>query len=395
MDQLLDQIRALTARITTLEATAIPNQEDFSDPPLYLVRADGSPISPDSIEDIPDLVKGLPSFNGDPNELSFFIQDAETLVNLYTPHSRSSIEEKNKFHVICKSIRRKIKGEENDALVASNVNINWKMIKKTLTTYYGEKRDLETLDYQLMCSQQRGDTFDKYYDRVNRILSLIANSICTDCRFSHPEAKKAMIDTYNRKAIDAFIRGLDGDIGRFLKNYEPDSLAHAYSYCISFQNIEYRKNVTSHKVPEMHAKPRNLIPALPPRLSNIPRIPMRPAAHPHPNYYPPRQAPFIPPQMSPKHYPSFPPAPPRQSYNPPPQVPQRNPFRGADHLDTDVSMRTANINYSNRPQNSNQQKPPLKRPRLFHATTEMYQNPNVEDPVSERSDFVPSDDEEY
>lgn len=130
MDQLLDQIRALTARITTLEATAIPNQEDFSDPPLYLVRADGSPISPDSIEDIPDLVKGLPSFNGDPNELSFFIQDAETLVNLYTPHSRSSIEEKNKFHVICKSIRRKIKGEANDALVASNVNINWKMIKK-------------------------------------------------------------------------------------------------------------------------------------------------------------------------------------------------------------------------------------------------------------------------
>lgn len=50
------------------------------------------------------------------------------------------------------------------------------MIKRTLTTYYGEKRDLQTLDYQLMCSQQKGETLEKYYDKVNRQLSLIANT---------------------------------------------------------------------------------------------------------------------------------------------------------------------------------------------------------------------------
>lgn len=400
MEQVIDQIRQLTGRIASLEATANPTQEDYSDPPLYLIRADGTPISPDSIEDIPDIVKGLPNFNGDPNELSFFLQDAEALVSLYTPNIHSTVDDKNKYHVVCKSIRRKIKGEANDALVASNVNINWKMIRKTLTTYYGEKRDLETLDYQLMCCKQDGETLEKYYDKVNRILSLIANSIRTDERFSHPEATKAMIYTYNRKAIDAFIRGLDGDVGRFLKNYEPESLAHAYSYCISFQNIEFRKNITSYKIPEVHTKPRNLIPAIPPKPAHLSRMHMKPLMNlpqlrynPPMHFYPPK--PFYNTQQQ-RNYPHFHPAPPRQPFVPqPPPNPQRNPFRAPAPIDTDVSMRTANINYSNRPQHSNQQHPPLKRPRLFHTHTESYQNPEIEDTVNERSDFIPSDDEEY
>lgn len=291
----------------------------------------------------------------------------------------------------------KTKVEANDALVASNVNINWRMIKKKLSTYYGEKRDLEILDYQLMSSQQTGESLERYYDKINRTLSLIANSICTDERFAHLEATKAMLYIYNKKAIDAFIRGLDGDLGRFLKNYEPESLAHAYSYCISSQNIEYRKCITNHKIPEVHTKIRNSIPNLPPKPVRMQRLLIRPMNYPNFNNYPPRQPMFIP-QQQPRNYQYHPPSSPlRQQFRPqPPQIPQqRNPFRVPEPMDTDISMRTANVNYSNRPQLSNQQKPPLKRPRLYHASVETYPDLVIEDPVNERSDFVPSDDEEY
>lgn len=88
MEQIVDQIRALTTRLATLEASAQTNQEDYSDPPLYLAHPDGTPVSPDSIEDIPDLVKGLPIFNGDPNELSMFLQDAETGGFVYTKRTK-------------------------------------------------------------------------------------------------------------------------------------------------------------------------------------------------------------------------------------------------------------------------------------------------------------------
>lgn len=383
MAQINYQIQELLNRVVALEAATTPQTEDFSDPPLFLTNNDGSPVSPDSIEDIPDLVKGLPSFSGDPNELSFFIEDAEAIVRLYSPNSRSTIDDRNKFHVVCKSIRRKIKGEANDALVASNVYINWNMIKKTLVTYYGEKRDLETLDYQLMSSVQRGKSLEEYYDSVNKILSLIANSIRTDKRFAHPEATKAMIYTYNKKAIDAFIRGLDGDVGRFLKNYEPESLAHAYSYCITFQNIEFRKNITGTKIPEVPNKPRNLIPMLPPRPA--PRLCMPPPLHKnspqlitHQNfrqqYY---EKPFVPPR-NPAVVSRFDP---RFQRN----LPQpRNPFQQQNRpepMDIDASINTRQVNYSNRPINSNQH--PAKRQRLFNISRDDPVEHGVEEEYAE------------
>lgn len=33
--------------------------------------------------------------------------------------------------------------------------------------------------------------------------------------YSHPKALEAMVKEYNRKALDTFIRGLDGDIAKF------------------------------------------------------------------------------------------------------------------------------------------------------------------------------------
>lgn len=43
-------------------------------------------------------------------------------------------------------------------------------------------------------------------------MTLIENQIKTNGKFTHPEAIRAFIDTYNEKALDAFMRGLDGDL---------------------------------------------------------------------------------------------------------------------------------------------------------------------------------------
>ena len=136
--------------------------------------------------------------------------------------------------------------------------------------YYGEKRDLETLDFQVMNVQQNDRSLELYYDEVNELLSLIANQIHT------------LIETYNRKAIDSFIRGLDGDVYKFIRNYEPTSLAAAYSYCISFQNIECRKMLTTPKSYIPPSAPRNLIPILP-RISTKPNMYRPPTTPNHPN----------------------------------------------------------------------------------------------------------------
>lgn len=371
-------VQDILNRIAALEeAQAAPEEVDYSDPQLYLLDENNEPIEPESLEKIPDVVKDLPEFRGNPNEISTWLNDAESLIKLYQPTPLSSIEQRNKFYIICRAIRRKVKGEANDALVASNVNINFHQIKRTLETYFGEKRDIGTLDYQLMNSFQRGRSLEDYYDEINRLLSLIANQIRTDRRFRHPEAARAMIEIFNDKALDAFVRGLDGDLGKFLKNYRPDSLASAYAYCISFQNIEFRKNLMRPtRLYEVSQGPRNLIPLPPrPRIPNMqhqPRIPMRP----------PPQVPFR--QFNqfnqhnqhhqnnqqfhqPRQF--------RQEFNrnnlpmalqsqPLPQM--RNPFvpQRPEPMEVDQSIRSRQINYANRPHQNYQ--PPQKRPRMFN-----------------------------
>ena len=361
----------ILSRLAALETANIPPASpDYSDPPLIFTRPDGSAVNPESFEKIPDLVKDLPFFTGEPGELNNWLCDVDSLVKLYQTNTSHSIEQQNRFHMVCKTIRRKIKGEANDALVASNVSINWNVIKKTLLTYYGEKRDLETLDYQLMSVQQKNDSLETYFDKVNRLLSLIANQVKTDDRFTHPEASKALIETYNKKAIDAFIRGLDGDVYKFIRNYEPTSLAAAYSYCIAFQNVECRKMLTRPRHHEMATPPRNLIPLAPPRIPPrmAPRrdpVPFRPVqVFPNHNF---RPQPIFQNNRPPPHFNNFR-QPLQQHMNQPPRVPQRNPFRPPpEPMEVDQSIRTNQVNYGNRPQQPN----PSKRPRLFTKTHQL------------------------
>lgn len=374
-DQRLQQI---LDRIQAIELNIAPASEDLNDPPFYATDADGHPVSTQAIDKIADYIRDLPIFTGDPNEVTNWINDVEGIIQFYKPKPNSSIDDRNKFHVICKIIRRKIKGEANDALVSSNVNINWTAIKRVLLTYYGEKRDINTLDYQLMTCYQKGKSLEDYFEEINKILSLIANQIRSSGKYQHPEAIKALIETYNEKALDAFMRGLDGELlGQFVKNYRPESLAQAYAYCISFQNIEFRKNISkSQKLDKVNtgAIPKNQIPS-------IPRIPPRipPRIHNFRNYQqfqpfqpfqqqqqqPPRyQQPFIPRMNTPPFF--QPPRQPLPNFRPAPPIPQRR--ERQEPMEVDQSLQTKQINYSNRPQNV-YQAPPQKRPRLYFTPT--------------------------
>lgn len=373
-----NDIQNILDRLEFLEKqNVVPTELDYNDPILYYLNPDGSPADPSSIEKIPDLINTIPNFEGSSNELSSWIRDVDALVKAYQVNPSSSVQQKNKFYAICTTIRRKIRGEANTALVNSDVNINWNLIKKTLLTYYGEKRDLTTLDYQLMNITQSGRQLKIYYDEINKLLSLIAGQIKTNQNYQHPEASKAMISMYNKKAIDAFIRGLDGDIGKFLKNYEPESLANAYAYCITYQNIEFRKIMTKTRNHEMPSTSKGfsstkLPPLIPPkvpfRIPNSNNMQNNPFQHRQmPNYQFQNRQPMIP--HMPKPTPHFqftrPQFPPHMNFPPRTQsvpqfttqlkqqpINQPNTFQPKPvPMEVDPSIRSNMVNYANRPRN--------------------------------------------
>lgn len=59
--------------------------------------------------------------------------------------------------------------------------------------------------YQAAQQQQQAKGF---YDEINRYMSHKANFVRTKTNYSNAIAAKTMIDHYNEKALDAFIRGL-------------------------------------------------------------------------------------------------------------------------------------------------------------------------------------------
>ncbi|XP_055522754.1 drebrin-like protein [Wyeomyia smithii] len=125
------------------------------------------------------------------------------------------------------------------------------------------------------------------------------------------------------------------------------------------------------------------------------------SCRPNPQYY---QRPIPQPQYHPRPMPPppyfnqpFQPQPFRQfNQQQKPQITPHNPFKNTpEPMEVDASIRTNNVNYGNRPQRSDQRGPPLKRQRMFNICTNKYEEPEPEDIINERTDYAPSEDEEY
>lgn len=319
---------------------------------------------------IPDFLKDLRSFNGNPTELMNWILDVEGIFNMYRHIPVESLQ----YDLIEKSIRRRITGEAADVLNANNVASNWTEIKSTLLLYYSDKRELKTLDFELTTIKKgQTESLSCYYSRVNELLSAIIAQVQTDEKYRDNAA--VYIDYFREKALDSFIRGHERNLSLLLKTAKPKTLSSAYQFCLDYHNMDIRSGPLRNETSNVSLpKPRELeVPRLPPRPP--PRLLVKPpmALAPQP---PPRRlfAPF--PQRPMQH----------QGFSRPfmPTNPQRaNQFGQINQpkpepMDVDPSVRSRNINYGNRPQFN------FKRP---HPPSQQFQNfKRVAHPVEYEAD---------
>lgn len=299
---------------------------------------------------IPAIVTDLPEFRGNARNLSQWILDVEDILELY-----DDLKESFHYHLILKTIRRKIKDEANDVLVTNNTPTTWESIKQVLRLYYADKRDLITLDNQLKdMVRGRGESIETYYSKIREMVTLISSAISMDDEWRGHE--EALIKLYNKISLDRFIRGLGEPLSLFCKNYKPNSLAQAYHYCVDYLNVSARNAPFSGTQNAPVPAPRGNLPQKPvhpPRMFNNSPIPpprQNNFQHPSPrnNHMPNaahRQNPF---QNQPfRNY---------QQFNPPPRnvfVPNRTFYprqNNPEPMEIDPSVRSRQVNYGNRPQ---------------------------------------------
>lgn len=186
-------------------------------------------------ERIPDIVKTLREFSGRPGEFNSWRKAVERILTLYAQYRGTP-----KYFSILHAIRHKVVGDADAALEAYRTPLEWPAIRKCLILHYSDKRDISTLEYQMSILTQRNLTITDFYQRVYRHLSLILDKI--DCLEIGEESLSILSKTYREKALDTFIRGLNGNLPSLISVTSPTSLSQALHTCLILGNLGGRNS---------------------------------------------------------------------------------------------------------------------------------------------------------
>lgn len=268
------------------------------------------------LDKIPDVVKCLKDFSGQPGEFSSWKKSVDRILAIYEP-----LKGTPKYYGILSVIRNKVVGNADIALESYNTPLDWPSMAKCLTLHYADKRDLATLEYQMTTIVQGNRSIPEYYQQVYTHLSLMLNKLGSMDMSN--ESLHMLTQSYRNKALDTFIRGLNGDLPKLLGVKEPADLPQALHLCLKLENQNVR---ASHAYNSRKFQPTFKGNAAQAGRPFYPEIAHFPQANQTRNFFNHRE---------------------QHNTNPPrPPKPQPRP----EPMDVDPSMHSRRINYMNRPQ---------------------------------------------
>lgn len=200
---------------------------------------------------IPDAIKDLPKFDGNPRLLYEFLNNVEEIL-LYirgtdkTPYGQ----------ILLRAIRNKIEGQANEILNMYGTPLIWDEIKNNLILHYSDKRTETSLIRDLHNIKQFNKTIESLYGEIIELQSALCNNI--QIQETDTNVIKAKKDLYAEMCLNSFLTCLNEPLGSRVRAMQPDTLATALACCIKEQNISYQRfsqNHSPHK--PNHYKPYN------------------------------------------------------------------------------------------------------------------------------------------
>jgi len=183
---------------------------------------------------IPDAIKTLPTFDGNPRLLFEFINNVEEILSLVkdtdnTPQGR----------IFLRAIRNKIEGGANEVLNMYGTQLVWDEIKSNLILHYSDKRTETSLIRDLHKLQQNRNSIEHFYSEVIELLSTLMNNVRIHEKDENVIASKK--ELFSEMCLTAFLSGLREPLGSSIRAMRPKTLAEAFSFCIKEQNIFYSR----------------------------------------------------------------------------------------------------------------------------------------------------------
>lgn len=175
---------------------------------------------------IPDPIKMLPTYEGDPKTLNHWIRISEAVLGTY---DNIRLENPAIFNIWVLAVRQKIIGKANEALVSRNINVEWPLIRGTLIEYFGDRRDLSTLSSQIPYLRQGKKSLDEYYKETTELTANINTKVALDARFPEAMQINAVMTFVRDLTKSAFIDGLNEPFNLTVRSFRPETLEAAKS----------------------------------------------------------------------------------------------------------------------------------------------------------------------
>lgn len=226
-DQVSDRLRANPDPANSREAAI---------PPAPAVP--GNPVINIDVEcqrgKVPDLIKNLPNFSGNPRQVNHWITCADRVIRQY-----DHLIGTNVYELWLMEIRNKIVGEAGDLLASSGTPLEWDKIKTQLKIIYGDKRELSTLLQRLFSLKQNRNTVRNFYTAISDCYTGISTHIQMDSQWRHPDE---LVKFTDKLCLEKFIDGLDEPYSSHVGILQPTTLCQAYQFANEKANKLARRN---------------------------------------------------------------------------------------------------------------------------------------------------------
>lgn len=183
---------------------------------------------------IPDLVKMIPTYDGETKKLLPWVASVDTALLPLAVFHASPI-----YRGWIQAIRNKIIGKAEDALLREGTELSWVAIKATLTTNFGDKRDLSSLTQQIPCLEQSSKTINEFYNECLSLTSEINAVVSLDTE--NQGHVPAIMRVMKLMIKDSFIDGLKEPYSSYTRNARPDTIQDAKSFALDQETAKSRK----------------------------------------------------------------------------------------------------------------------------------------------------------
>lgn len=233
-----------TLRAASATAPPSPGGNFVAQPAPVQIVAETNPTN--DPPRIPDLIRLIPEFDGNPRNLPRWIESVEQKLTV----SKQFVSQTDIPWILpiwLGIIRDKITDKANDALSASHTPLEWDSIKAVLIEYFGDKSDLSSLISKMSNLKQGSNTVIEFYHKSRSLLAEINAKISLNN--NTPDQAKAVMATYDTLMKNAFVDGLHDKTSDQTRSGRPQSLMEAYHIASEHEAATNRRQEKNLRAP--------------------------------------------------------------------------------------------------------------------------------------------------